>query len=363
MAEDHQLLSHLSPSNDSAHSTGLEPRTESRRQNSVTGLQSIKDLVLLRVLRNTDQLRTLSIDSWAELMPQARFSGLWPQLAVQIRRLGLTAKTPEPVLRHLQAAWFAADSHATSIRWEVDRIQLALADVDCRLILLKGSAFLLSGMVWAEGRYCQDVDILVAADRLASVEASLIDAGWEVSEDRPLHAQYFREWLQELPPMTHRERDIQLDIHHSIIPPKDRIRLDPRLLVDAAVPVNDGPVHVLAPADMFLHATSNSFRTGEFTFLLRDLYDMQGMLAEFSQRQGFWKQLLERTIALNLTRQCFYALRYLRELFETPIPPDVTQVVHDWRPSWVSLRLFDRLVLWASFQETWTGSTPGGIWH
>lgn len=300
--------------------------------------------LLLRILHDPVQLAELSANAWGELMPLAKFTGLWPQIACRVDRLGLADIIPPPVRPHVQSAVFSAAAHETTMRWEIERLQAALIEVPCPIILLKGAAYLLSGFEFAPGRFFQDVDILVPQRWLAPVETALRLHGWEFSEERPLHELYFRTWLQELAPMWHHERQVQLDIHHTIIPPKDRIPLDPQLLYSEALPLGTGPLRVLAPADMFLHAATNLFRTGEFTYLLRDLWDMHGMLERFARQPGFWEAVLERAEKLHLTRPCFYALRYLREVFETPVPASIVAATGRWRPNSMVMAIVDALV-------------------
>lgn len=307
---------------------------------------------LLTVLRNPELLVSQSLADWAELMPLARFCGLWRQIAEMIRERSLADRIPEPMQIHLQSALFAASAHETCIRWEVDRLQAALTDVASPILLLKGSAFLLSEFAFARGRSFSDVDLLVPKDSLPVVEAALQRHGWVSSEKNALHIEYFRTWLQEIAPMWHPERKVQVDIHFTIIPPKDRIAFDPTTLFERAVPLSNCPFRVLAPADMFLHATSNLFRTGEFTYLLRDLWDMSQMIGQFSRETGFWDELVERAAQLHLQQTCFLALRYIHKVFEASIPEHVVATTDRWRPNPVFLAIVDACVRRCLFPRT-----------
>lgn len=307
---------------------------------------------LLAVLNDSALLASQSLDDWTELMPLAKFTGLWSQISHRVRQLELTVSVPPSLRIHLQSAEFAAGGHETRIRWEVDRLQAALADVSCPIILLKGTAFLLSGFSFARGRRFADVDLLVPRESLPEVEAALRNHGWVHCEERALHVEYFRTWLQEIAPMWHPERMVQVDIHFTIIPPKDRISFDPRTLFERAVPLGGGPFRVLAPADMFLHATSNLFRTGEFTYLLRDLWDMSEMLDLFSREPQFWDELVERAAELNLQQTCFLALRYVQKVFATPVPEQVVAATDRWRPNPVFLAIVDACVRRCLFPRT-----------
>jgi len=298
---------------------------------------------LLRILRNPDNMWGLSLKGWEMLIPQARFAGVWPQLAAQVRRRGKQADVPPQVWGQMEATLRVAEAHANSCRWEVNRLQRAMADVSCPLILLKGAAFLSSEMPWAEGRSFSDIDVLVPHQKLTVVESALRRDGWVNSVESPLDVEYFRRWMQELAPMWHPERKIQVDIHHSIIPPRNRLRFDPSPLFEDAVPVR-GSVCTLSPVDMVLHAASNLFCTGEFTWILRDLHEVYSMLNVFSQSPEFWSRLTSRAEQLNLTKPLYYALRYSRKMFNTQVPSDVVAAAERWRPGWLTLKFVDLLV-------------------
>ena len=284
-------------------------------------------------------------------MAQARFAGIWQQLAAQVRRRGKQAEVPAPVWRQMEAALRIADVYASNYRWEVTQLQRAFASASCPVILLKGAAFLCSEMPWAEGRTFQDIDVLVPHGKLSEVESALRRHGWVDSAENPLDAMYFRQWLQELAPMWHPERKIQVDLHHSIIPPRDRLRFDPSPLFEDAVPIR-GTICTLSPVDMVLHATSNLFCTGEFTYILSELYDIHSMISVFSQSPQFWSGLVSRAEQINLTRTLYFALRYLGEVFNLKIPSDVVAAAERWRPGTLTLSFVDTLVRRTLFPES-----------
>ncbi|HTN04224.1 MAG TPA: nucleotidyltransferase family protein [Planctomycetaceae bacterium] len=307
---------------------------------------------LLAILNDPSRLAELSHSEQLELRPLARFCGVWSQLANSVLCRGEASQFPQTMQKFLRSAQLGSGAHEARIRWEADRLQEALCGVSCPLVLLKGTAFLFSGFAFARGRRFADIDLLVPKESLPEVEAALRRHGWVHSEERALHVEYFRTWLQEIAPMWHPERMVQVDIHYTIIPPKDRIPFDPRTLFERAVLLGDGPFRVLAPSDMFLHATSNLFRTGEFTYLLRDLWDMSKMLDEFSREPRFWNELVERAAELHLQQTCFLALRYVRKVFATPVPEQIIAATDRWRPNPVFLAIVDACVRRCLFPRT-----------
>src|SRR5262245_58820545 len=87
---------------------------------SISSIAHSSGALLLRVLRDSVLLSGLSAQAWSELIPQAKFAGLWPQIAAQVQRSGIGDGVPSQVRRHLQSAQFVASAHEAKMRWEVD---------------------------------------------------------------------------------------------------------------------------------------------------------------------------------------------------------------------------------------------------
>lgn len=300
--------------------------------------------LLLNVLRRPESLSELALPQWDRLLRLARVTGVLGPLAVRAESLALTAGFPPEVRPHLTAARMLAARHDQAVRWELTRIERTLAGVDTPLVLLKGTAYLMAGLDAARGRVSADIDLLVAGPALEAVERALCRDGWAVDEENPYHEAYFRRWLHELPPLRHPERQTVLDVHHTILPRTDRIRLDPQLLLADVRPLAGRRICVLAPVDMVLHGAAHLFRNGDFASSLRDLWDLDRLLRELAEDSAFWPTLVRRARQLGLTVPCFCALRFVRRLFDTPIPADAGCAVEQWRPFWLSRRLLDALV-------------------
>lgn len=300
--------------------------------------------LLIQILKNPQRMESLSPIEWEHVTSLARITGTLQQLASRwiAQRNGISVNDPK-VCELLHAEAFVAEQHAHRYKWEVDRIRVALQDTSTPLILLKGAAFLYGEFDWCCGRTFEDVDTLVPRDKLDEVVQALKEHDWEDSCPSPLDADYFRVWLHELAPLWHADRKIRIDIHHTIIPPRDRLKFDPQPLFEEIVELKNG-VYTLAPIDMFLHASTNLFYTGEFHRLLRDLYDMHAMLNQFTLAADFWPQLMDRAVRLNLTRPLYFALRYLQQYFDSEIPDDVKSQMKRYRPPIVILKYVDWLV-------------------
>ena len=63
-----------------------------------------------------------------------------------------------------------------------------------------------------------------AADKERKVAEALQRRGWSMKALDEYDEQYYRQWAHELPPMTHAERETEVDIHHSILPVTCRLQ-------------------------------------------------------------------------------------------------------------------------------------------
>ncbi len=182
--------------------------------------------------------------------------------------------------------------------------------------------------------------------RIGELEERLVSHGWLKIPIDPYDDRYYRVWMHEIPPLRHCERGTEIDIHHRILPRTSRLKSDPALLFEAAQALQNPRLHVLAPADMVLHALVHLFLEGDPQegLRLRDLHDVHGLLRHFGQTPGFWEGLAPRAWQLGLERPLFYGLRFARRFFATPVPQAVLDGIEDAAPPWPILKLMDGLV-------------------
>ena len=267
---------------------------------------------------------------WDLLIRQGRRASLLARLAHALDAAGCMADVPAAPAHHLRSAQQLARRQAIAVRWEVACIETALCDVGVDLTLLKGAAYLMAGLPHAQGRIFSDVDILVPRRAVSDVESALMLSGWQQGEVTAYDQRFYRQWMHEIPPMTHVRRGTTIDVHHTILPDTARIKVNTPALFDGIRPLPDHPgVFVLAPVDMLLHSATHLFHEGEFENGLRDLFDLDGLLRHFGKVPDFWADLVPRAITLGLTRPLFYALRYTCMWLKTPVPPEVMAAAQD----------------------------------
>jgi hypothetical protein len=300
--------------------------------------------VLRQALIAPEILPDLQLSEWDCLLPEARSAGLLARLDVLLRERGIYETVPSQVKPHLVAVRRMIESEQCAIRWEMNRIERALANIDTPIVLLKGAAYLVRQLPNARGRISSDVDILVAKEKLKAVEDRLLKHGWRHIKLEEYDQYFYRKWSHELPPLQHRDRGTIVDVHHTILPPTGRLRPDARKLLTASTPVEGTIFRVLAPADMVLHSAAHAFQDGDLTHGLRDLVDIDDLLHCFSARKEFWQEIISRAEELDLRRPLYYVLRYSNRYLKTPIPQHILDRAKSWRPGWPAPIIMDTVV-------------------
>ncbi|MFQ5774663.1 MAG: nucleotidyltransferase family protein [Kiloniellaceae bacterium] len=309
-----------------------------------------RDDRLLRALREPASVQDLDAAGWNDLIWGARRHGVLARLAIAVEEAGVSERVPEKARELFADARAAAEFNQTRTRFEVDRVVRAFDGTDVPVILLKGGAYLMAALPPSRGRVCGDLDILVPRERLAVVEQALEAQGWESTITDPYDARYYRAWSHQIPPMRHRDRGTELDVHHTIAPPTSRAAPDAGLLLGDARPLADGRVMVLAPADMVLHSAVHLFNE-DLAVGLRDLLDMHDLLGHFAEAEGFWPELLARARRHGLERPLYYCLRYTERFYGTRVPAPIKSEAEAFAPNRLVRAAMDRLVPLAMLPE------------
>lgn len=308
--------------------------------------------LLLAVLRDPVVLTSMpdrDVDFCLRVARRARLLG---RLATTFETAGRMQELPAVVRDQLVSAKTMADARARLAYWELDRIAWAMRGEETPLVLMKGCAYLALGLPNTGGRLFADVDLLVAKDKLENVESVLNAHGWETTKLSPYDQNYYRVWTHELPPVTHRERDVEIDLHHNIVPKTGRLKPASQKLLDEARPVEGTRYHVLDTPDLLLHTMTHLMFDADLGDQLRDLVDIQVMAEHFARGDAeFWSRLVARAGELDLTRPAYYALRYAHRLLGADIPEWVLKASAQWAPPSPVVRLMDAMVPRALFPQ------------
>ena len=299
------------------------------------------DDLLIRALREPERAAQFSLAQWDLLVRQARQAGLTARLHARLRARDVAAAIPSPVHWHFEAAQTLANKQQIAVRWEITQIRAALAGV-APVVAMKGAAYVVAGLPAAEGRLFNDIDVLVPRAQLPRAEAALMLAGWRSTGLSRYDERYYRRWMHEIPPMQHVRRGTVIDVHHAILPDTARYFPDPEKLLARVVPVEAMPgVFVLGAEDRILHAAAHLFHDGELPHGLRDLTDLDLLLADEARAPGFWPRLVARAKELQLGRPLYHALRYAHHFLGTAVPDEVWHAFHGVAPGKAVQALMD----------------------
>ena len=231
--------------------------------------------LLVQALRDPASVAALDAAGWNALIAASRAERLIGTLAMRVDGGGL----PDAVRPILADARRDAEREARQALWEADRASLALADFDGPVVLMKGTAYVAAGLRAGEGRFIGDLDILVPRAGIGDVEQRLIAAGWEWVKEDPYDDAYYRQWMHELPPLIHRDRDRMIDVHHTILPLTAKPKPDADAMLADAVPITER-LYMLSAEDRVCHAVAHLLADGDLAGGLRNLWDIYCLLAD-----------------------------------------------------------------------------------
>lgn len=299
--------------------------------------------LLLECLIDPQRCRNLDDRQWDLLIRSARTARLLGVLAARIASTGLDAMD-EPVRRQLTAAPVEPRFQRVKALYLIETVEKLMRPLGVTPILLKGAAYIAQKLPISEGRLLSDVDLLVPRSELDRVERQLIHAGWTFRKTDAYDQHYYRAWSHELPPMTCAGQALDLDLHHTILPPTGRLRPDAARLIGGAVAVADCPFRVLAPPDQVLHAAAHLFQDSDCIGRLRDLVDFDGLMRHFGSRDPrFHEMLFEHARTHQLGRPLYYAVQISRAWLGTPVAAALERNLKDrFEPNRVARRLVIR---------------------
>lgn len=278
---------------------------------------------MVAVLREPVRATSLDAAQWSSLLATARACNLIGAVADKVQALaeGLAVAVPPSAARHLSGALQLAARQRLSVQWEAHCLQRALGSLGVPVVLLKGAAYVMASGSMGRGRMFGDIDVLVPRDALGDVESALMLDGWVSAKTDAYDQRYYRQWMHEIPPMTHIRRGTVIDVHHTILPLTARNAPDPALIIARAAPVPGLPaLRVPAPEDLLIHSVTHLVHEGELHNGLRDLHDIDGMLRDFGSEATFWGRLVTNAQGNDLAGPLLLGLRLAQFVFGTPVP-------------------------------------------
>jgi hypothetical protein len=303
---------------------------------------------LIRLIVEPDSAADLTDDAWDLVVRVAGTAELLGTLHGRLAQAGVLSAVPEAPRRHLAGAHAFYLHRAQMARYLLRGLAHALDAMPTRLVLLKGAAYVAQGIPFSVGRMFDDVDLLVGRGDLEDVESRLVEAGWLSEKPDAYDQHYYRAWAHELPPMRHPRYLLQLDVHHTILPVTGRLKPDAVRLLDAAVPIPEGPWHALSPADQVLHVAVHLFQDSDCIDRLRELVDIDALLR--AHAGPALDDALPRHASIHgLGRPLWYALRFAEAWLRTPVSPLLARAVDRFAPDAIVRHAMDALVHRALF--------------
>lgn len=300
-------------------------------------------LAWLQALDKPHQVTAWTTADWQRVLRLARRLRLMGVLAEGVTAAGLASSLPVPVQRHVLSELRQARWRRVALRWTIERVGSVLAAVPGPRVLLKGAAYDVLDLPFARGRLAGDLDILVPREQLAAAQSRLLAEGWAEPDLDEHDRRYYHQFSHEVPPMTHSQHAIELDLHHNILPPVGRARVDAALLLARLQPSPWPGWSVLAPEDLVLHSAAHLFLDSEPQERLRDLVDMHGLLRHFGQRPDFWAALPARAAELGLQDPLALALHFTTTWLGLEVPAPVLRACPPPGGLWV--RLLERVLM------------------
>jgi len=280
-------------------------------------------LELAAALRQPRRALTWPLATWEHQVRLARRLRLLARLAAALESENLLDDVAAEPRRHLHSDLQLSRWRTGAMRWAIERIGASLMGRGYPIVLLKGAAYLGQDLAIARGRLPSDLDILVPQAAIEDAQQQLRLDGWQEMELNLHDQRYYLEWSHEVPPMRHPAMRMELDLHHNILPPVSRPRVDAALLFGRIEPSRWNGWHVLSAADQFLHASAHLFCDSVFRDRLRDLVDLDGLARAFGTGSQFWSDVAVRAPALGLHHEFMLACHYLVSWLGTPIPEAV----------------------------------------
>ncbi len=303
----------------------------------------------LQTLRQPHLALDWSVAEWERVVRLARRLRLLARLAESLVAADLLGRVPAQARRHVIAELRLSRWRTASIVWTLERIATTLEGAPYPCVLLKGAAYIGQNLPIAAGRLPSDLDILVPRAHVADAQGRLTRAGWREPELDVHDRRYYHEWSHEVPPMTHALFAVELDLHHNILPPVARTRVDANTLLERLQASQWAPWQVLDPVDQVLHSASHLFLDSEVRDRMRDLVDIDGLFRHFGTEEGFWRRLPERAQALGLTEPVALACHFCVKWLGSEVPAETLKSAAadgptPWRRAWLQ-RVFEAILM------------------
>lgn len=309
---------------------------------------------LIDVLINPPILLNLTLENLSLIIAEARYFNMLSQLKYLCEQHKLLPLLPIQCQKHFDSAWLFYANQSRKLEKEVTEIEKVLKPLAIDWMYLKGCAYHLTGMRCFTGRMMSDIDLLVSEKDLSKVENALKASGFIQKKMTNYDEKFYRNWAQEIPPVKHLFRQVDLDVHFNILPKTIKEALDGKFLFEQSAAIGIKPYEkALKPHAMLVHSAIHLFHESEYHKGLRDLYDIVLFIKEFGDDEIFWQETMTLQNNIGNQQSLYLALRYCTKIYHLPIPQKVMQHYEKYKPSTLILKLLD-----FSFISVFTSTYP-----
>jgi Uncharacterised nucleotidyltransferase len=252
--------------------------------------------------------------NWDRFVSISYAHGVAPLIYHSLQQSGVTDPIPPGAAKALRDAYCLNAARNTLLYTELGRILTMLRDQNVEVIVLKGAA--LAETVYAHRalRPMSDIDLLVRSERLAHVEAKLLEMGYGLDTSMKPHHQYHWVFTKNASP--------KVEIHWHLHRPTDPFSVDIEGCWNRAESAIIGGVDALvfSPADLLLHLCQH-FGHHKFGGGIRPLCDISTAANHYADLID-WMEVARISAQWGMNPCAFVVLELARELLEAPIPAD-----------------------------------------
>ncbi len=289
---------------------------------------------LVDVLVKPEKLLDVPPSALSNIVSEARYFNMLAQLKYLCESRGCWSSLPKKFKAQLSSASLFYENQRRKLDIEAEEITKVLTPLNVQWMYLKGGAYHLNGMVGFSGRMMNDIDILVEESAISRVESAFKDNSWVSAKISNYDEKFYRSWSQEIPPLRHLYRQVELDVHFNILPKTLKETVDGRYLFEQAVSIDSRPNQkVLKPHAMLIHSAIHLFYESEYHKGLRDLYDIWILIENYSTQEGFWDELIDLQSKVGNEESVYLALRYSQMVYDAAIPSEVLEYYECYKPN------------------------------
>lgn len=273
---------------------------------------------------------------WDIAVQQGYATGMLARMYSLLKNSGLSTSIPIELNWHFTSAYKLFCAHKLDVTTEISFINKALSFGNIKPIYLKGAAYQVAEDLCADGRLFVDIDIYVDKSKITEAEQLLKWHGWQGSDLDEHDEKYYRNWMHEIPALTHQTRNMVVDVHHNLIPLTSKIKLDGNTFALNAKKSKVSDELVLDDVDRILHSALHMLLDSEFDKGFRDLSDIDILLKQSSNNNDFfWDSIICRAKELKIERILYYVLKQSKDIFLTPIPEKTFKELEVYKATFV----------------------------